>query len=69
MYKLLEEIAKNIGYKNEITWETIQNPYIPRGMVEQWQKQAESQKTYDDLLNSMYNILPKDQKNINDNER
>ncbi len=28
-YKLLEEIANSLGYKNKITWETIQNPYIP----------------------------------------
>lgn len=29
-YKLLEEMAKNLGYKDKITWETIQNPYIPQ---------------------------------------
>ena len=63
MYKLLEEIAKNIGYKKEITWETIQNPYIPQGMVEKWQEQAASQQAYNTLLNSMANIIPKEQKN------
>ena len=63
MYKLLEEIANNIGYKKEITWETIQNPYIPQGMVEKWQEQAASQQAYNILLSSMANIIPKEQKN------
>lgn len=33
-YKLLEEMAKNLGYKDRITWETIQNPYVPKGMID-----------------------------------
>lgn len=63
MYKLLEEITNNIGYKKEITWETIQNPYVPDGMIKQWQEQAKSQQSYNTLLNSMANIIPKEQKN------
>lgn len=59
MYKLLEEIAKNIGYKKEITWETIQNPYIHQGMIDQLQKQAASQQKRDNLLDSMFKIIPK----------
>lgn len=31
--KLLEKMAKSLGYKN-ITWESIQNPYMPKGMVD-----------------------------------
>lgn len=31
--KLLESMAKTLGYKNVLTWEEIQNPYIPVGMV------------------------------------
>jgi fido (protein-threonine AMPylation protein) len=42
IYDFAGEIAKNIGYKKEITWETIQNPYIPQGMVDKWQEQAAS---------------------------
>ena len=42
-YKLIEEIANSLGYKNKITWETIQNPYIPKGMIEAEQQQRESQ--------------------------
>ena len=42
-YKLIEEIANSLGYKNKITWETIQNPYISKGMVEAEQLQQEFQ--------------------------
>lgn len=42
-YKLIEEIAISLGYKNKITWETIQNPYIPKGMIEAEQLQREFQ--------------------------
>lgn len=30
--KMLEEMAKNLGYKN-INWEIIQNPYLPQGLI------------------------------------
>ena len=42
-YKLLEAIAISLGYKDKITWETIQNPYIPNGMIEAQQQQREFQ--------------------------
>lgn len=42
-YKLIEAIAVSLGYKNQITWETIQNPYIPKGMTEAEQLQRELQ--------------------------
>ena len=45
-YKLLEEMAKNLGYKDRITWETIQNPYVPKGMIDQWEAQARSQQAF-----------------------
>lgn len=32
--KLLEAMAKSLGYKDTITWETIQKPYRPKGMVD-----------------------------------
>lgn len=62
-YKLLETIAKSLGYKDKVTWETIQNPYIPQGMIDQWQQQVTSQQAYNTLLNTMANIVPKEQKN------
>lgn len=31
--KLLECMSNSLGYKDKITWETIENPYIPNGMI------------------------------------
>ena len=62
-YKLLEVMAVSLGYKNKVTWETIQNPYIPDGMIRQWQEQAASQQAYNTLLNTMANIVPKEHEN------
>lgn len=53
MYKLLDAMAENLGYKNKITWEAIQNPYIPQGMVDIMTAQAKSQQAYQELLNNM----------------
>lgn len=39
--RLLETIAKSLGYK-DITWETIQNPYLPTGL----QQDAEMEKEF-----------------------
>lgn len=41
--KLLEAMAKSLGYKEQITWETIQNPYIPKGMLDAMQQQQNIQ--------------------------
>ena len=38
-HKLLEAMANSLGYKEQITWETIQNPYIPKGMIDSMQQQ------------------------------
>lgn len=62
-YKLLETMAKSLGYKDKVTWETIQNPYVPNGMIMQWQEQAKSQQAYNTLLNTMANIVPKEHEN------
>ena len=37
--KLLEAMAKVLGYKDQITWDRIQNPYIPQGMVVDMEQQ------------------------------
>lgn len=37
--RLLEAMAHSLGYKDKVTWETIQNPYIPKGMVDSMQQQ------------------------------
>ncbi len=41
--KLLEAMAISLGYKDKITWENIQNPYVPKGMIEAEQLQREYQ--------------------------
>ena len=38
-YELLEAMAESLGYKETITWKTIQNPYKPKGMVDAEEKQ------------------------------
>lgn len=53
-YKLLETISKSLGYKGKVTWETIQNPYVPDGMIKQWQEQAKSQQAYNTLFMDEY---------------
>ena len=67
-YKLLETIAKSLGYKDKVTWETIQNPYIPDGMIRQHQEQAASRQAYNDLLQNMQHMIPKNNKVDENNE-
>ena len=57
-YKLIEAIANKLGYKNKITWETIQNPYMPIGMKNQIESQQKSQLAYMDLLSGMRKMIP-----------
>ena len=47
--KLLEKMAISLGYKDKITWETIQNPYIPKGMMEAMDQQQIIQKGQTEL--------------------
>lgn len=42
--KLLESMAKALGYGNKITWETIQNPYLPDGLVQYMENSAKYEK-------------------------
>lgn len=58
MYKLIEEIAISLGYKDRITWENIQNPYVPQGLIDQWDEQTQSQHVYNQLLHGMKDMLP-----------
>jgi len=57
-YKLLETMAVSLGYKDKITWETIQNPYMPQGMINQINNQTMTQKAYSDLLFKINQNLP-----------
>ena len=42
--KLIEAMAVSLGYKDKVTWETIQNPYVPKGLIDAEQKQQEYQQ-------------------------
>ena len=57
-YKLLETMAVSLGYKDKVTWETIQNPYIPKGMLRQIEAQNQSQQAYNNLLLNMQQMMP-----------
>ncbi len=57
-YKLLEAMAISLGYKNKVTWETIQNPYIPKGMLQQIEAHNRSQQAYNNLLLNMQHMIP-----------
>lgn len=51
--KLIETIAKSLGYKNKITWETIQNPYIPKGMIDSMEQQQKQQNSQVEIVEKM----------------
>lgn len=51
--KLLEEISNSLGYKNKITWETIQTPYIPDGMINAMNRQQAIQSGQEKLATAM----------------
>lgn len=55
--KLLEAMAKSLGYKNIITWESIQKPYIPKGMTELMAQQQFYQDNYSFVMKQVRNIL------------
>ena len=43
-YSLLEAIALSLGYKDKITWETIQNPYNPKWLASKTNSQSDNQQ-------------------------
>ena len=61
-YKLLEAMANSLGYKDKITWETIQNPYMPVGMAKQIDQQKNMQQAYSSALAGL-NLIFQNQKN------
>lgn len=72
--KLLETMAHSLGYKEKVTWETIQNPYVPQGLVDQINMQTTSQNNYNALLGliatnfSQQNQRPQEKKENEDTE-
>lgn len=63
-YKLLEAIANALGYKDKITWETIQNPYMPKGMADQIETQKRMQQTYQSVLDNVNNVVQRQEQKV-----
>ena len=49
--KLLDIMAKSLGYKENVTWETIQKPYIPKGLSDNIIQQQQYQNAQLDMMN------------------
>ena len=64
-YKLLEAMANSLGYKEKITWETIQNPYMPVGMMQQIETQKIMQQAYFNVINSVNQYVQNQKQNPN----
>ena len=57
--QLLLEMAKALGYKDKVTWETIQNPYKPQGMSISQNIQSETMINYAEIVRIMKDNLTK----------
>ncbi|MBQ3442615.1 MAG: hypothetical protein IJG33_05140 [Selenomonadaceae bacterium] len=57
MYKLIESIAISLGYKDKITWETIQSPYMPESVKQQLDNQNKCQQLFPSILGGMYTTM------------
>lgn len=75
--KLLEAMAVSLGYKDTVTWETIQNPYVPKGMIEAEQMQREYQngqlawaRLAESFKNSLQNpaVKPQEPRDLEDKQ-
>lgn len=56
--KLIESIVKNIGYKDKITWDTIQEPYIPQWLHDELIAKSEMNSAQVQLVNFIKAITP-----------
>lgn len=54
-YKLLEIMAKSLNY--DISWETIQNPYLPTGMVNNILQQKNYQNAQTEVMEKFKELL------------
>nr|WP_325214172.1 DUF6680 family protein [uncultured Oscillibacter sp.] len=62
--KLLEAIACSLGYKDKVTWETIQNPYIPKAIMDAQEKEAtilNGQAEWAKMAGILYQLMNKDE--------
>ena len=51
--KLIELIAGTLGYKDNVTWETIQKPYVPKGLITNLNQQQQFQNAQLSVLSQM----------------
>ena len=58
-------MANSLGYKDKITWETIQNPYMPVGMAQQIEAQKNMQQAYYSAINGVNNFVQNQKQNPN----
>lgn len=60
--KLIEAVARDLGYKNKIEWnEIIENVYIPHWLVETWAQNnvlKDSQKNFAKVMETAVKNLP-----------
>ena len=61
--KLIETIANSLGYKDKVSWETIQNPYIPKGMIDSMNQQQMLQAGQLNFLQMLSTSIPNDTNN------
>lgn len=59
-YKLLEIMAKSLSY--DISWETIQNPYLPQGMVNNILQQQNYQNSQTEVMEKFKELFNKNAK-------
>ena len=66
-YKLLEEMANSLGYKDKITWETIQSVYVPQEMARQMQAQANYNNNLSEMAENMKKMMAGNDEDITKN--
>ncbi len=66
--KLLDVMAKSLGYKEKVTWETIQKPYMPKGLADNIIQQQQYQSAQLDIMN-LASIYFQNMKNECDNRK
>lgn len=64
--KLLDVMAHSLGYKDVITQEIIQNPYVPKGLVDSINKQQQFQSVQLGVFDMMNKYMQ--QQSINSKE-
>lgn len=64
-YRLLEAIAKSLGYKDKITWETIQSPYYPKGLSNQIENDTYMRHAYYNAISNVNEVVEKQKQQSN----